>query len=527
MSTYGKAYSNDADYQKALQAFASNEDMIASHNSNESWQLGHNKFSDLSPAVFKSRLMRKKRSPPFAPVATELLEHATTAPTSLDWVAKGAVTPVKDQANCGSCWAFGTTGAIEGAYQVASGKLLSLSEQNLVSCSFNGDAGCGGGEQSDALCWTYHNGGLCTEADYPYISGGGKDGYACNKTCSAAVTVAGYKAVPKGNEAALLQAVLLGPVTIGIDAAADAFMLYKSGIIDSKCGNELDHAVLIVGFGSGAANAGAAKPYWTVKNSWNTDWGEKGYLRVVRDKNMCGVADGALYAIGASAVSGSPAPTPPSKECPALPAPTPRLPLAYSVNATQTWGDPSFPSSGIVAVSYTKQWMLNTGYYLLAPESNLWRCDLNPKAEFPGKMYSINDKNKCVDGSTTDPPLNCPWSRWSDELMNGLVSAAKQTSGKACPVSPYGGGVEKGTLCDSYIAGAGSDFVTTFWLTSKDNAPVKEVQVLSGKQGFTVTTFFSDWKVGEPDAKLFKIPKGCPKTDEVTNVLDATSNIVV
>merc|ERR1711959_132866 len=133
--------------------------------------------------------------------------------TSIDWVAKGAVTPVKDQANCGSCWAFGTTGAIEGAYFVASGKLISLSEQNLVSCSFNGNAGCGGGEQSDALCWVYHNEGLCAEAEYPYVSGGGKDGYACKTDCKKAVTVSGYKAVPKGNEDALMQAVLLGPVT--------------------------------------------------------------------------------------------------------------------------------------------------------------------------------------------------------------------------------------------------------------------------------------------------------------------------
>merc|ERR1712048_845181 len=158
-----------------------------------------------------------------------------------------------------------------------------------------------------------------------------------------------------------------------------------------------------------------------------------------------------------------------------------------------------------------QQKMINTGYYLMAPEIKLYRCDLDPKSKFPGKTYYIDDSNKCIDGSKADPPMNCPWSRWTDELMNGLVSANHTSSGKPCPISPYGGGVPKGTLCDSYITGAGTDFETTFWMTSKGAEPVKEYQVLKGKQGFSVTTYFSDWTVGEPDAKVFNIPKGCPK----------------
>merc|ERR1712187_115729 len=375
-------------------------------------------------------------------------------------------------------------------------------------------------------CWVYHNNGLCTEADYPYITGGGKDGYACRTNCSRAVTVSGYKAVPKGNEDALLQALLLGPVTIGIDAAADAFMLYKSGILDGKCGKQLDHAVLIVGYGVGSANAEAGKPYWKIKNSWNTDWGEKGYLRVVRGKDMCGVADGALYPVGARAAPSTPGPTPPTNQCPKIPPPAPRLPLAYSVNATQTWsGD--LPSSGIIAVSYMQQKMINTGYYLLKPEMKLYRCDLNPTIQFPGKTYYINDSKTCIDGSKADPPMNCPWSRWTDELMNGLVSANHMSTGKPCPISPYGGGVPKGTLCDSYVTGTGTDFVTTFWLTSKGAAPVKEYQVMKGQQGFSVTTYFSDWKVGEPDAKLVSRPQGWRNEAAEPFVLDDADSIVV
>merc|ERR1712178_637594 len=144
---YGKTYNSKAEYQSALNAFAANEERIASHNSQGlSWELGHNQFSDLTKAQMKQRFLRAKPPPAHLEVATELLNATATPPASLDWVAKGAVTPVKDQANCGSCWAFSTTGAIEGAYQVKTGKLLSLSEQNLVSCSFNGNLGCGGGE---------------------------------------------------------------------------------------------------------------------------------------------------------------------------------------------------------------------------------------------------------------------------------------------------------------------------------------------------------------------------------------------
>jgi len=220
---YSKSYASANSYSTALQNWLANDARIRKHNADEtsSWSLGHNQFSDLTPQEYGRRLGGK--SPPSTTVTVGLPALTGPLPDSIDWVSRGAVTPVKDQGNCGSCWAFSTTGAIEGAFQRATGKLLSLSEQNLVSCSFNGDLGCGGGEQSDALCWTYHNKGLCEEKAYPYSSGGGQDGRQCLANCTPAVTVTGYHSIPKGNETALMEAIQHGPVAIGLDASQSAF----------------------------------------------------------------------------------------------------------------------------------------------------------------------------------------------------------------------------------------------------------------------------------------------------------------
>jgi C1A family cysteine protease len=516
---YGKTYNSKAEYQSALNAFAANEERIASHNSQGlSWELGHNQFSDLTKAQMKQRFLRAKPPPAHLEVATELLNATATPPASLDWVAKGAVTPVKDQANCGSCWAFSTTGAIEGAYQVKTGKLLSLSEQNLVSCSFNGDLGCGGGEQTDGFCWTYHNKGICTEADYPYVSGGGQDGQACNpKHCTPAVTVSGYKAVPKGDENALMQALLLGPVAIGMDASEEPFFMYKKGIIDSpKCGKAIDHAILLVGYGTENG-----KNYWKVKNSWNKSWGEGGYLRVARGKDMCAVADGASYPIGtgpASSAAPSPAPT---AQCPKIAPPPPRLPEAYSVNVTQTWGDPKFPGSGMFYVSNNKLMLANSGYMML-DETQLYRCDKDQKATIPGQEYLLQLKDpmnpkkgqKCTTDPTGTDSMICPWSRWSNEIMSQFISAELKTASVACPKNPY---VEQpelaGKMCSLYqynvpADGTSAEMDTSYWMTT-DGIPVKEYQVLKGKQGFKLSTWYSNYKVGEPSQSVFAIPKFC------------------
>jgi hypothetical protein len=448
-------------------------------------------------------------------VARELQTVAVAAPTSLDWVVQGAVTPVKDQSNCGSCWAFSTTGAIEGAYQIASGKLVSLSEQNLVSCSFNGNAGCGGGEQTGAFCWTYHNKGLCKEADYPYISGAGQDGWTCQTNCTKAVTVTGYKAVPKGSESALLQALLLGPVAIGVDASETPFYMYKKGIIDSpKCGKKIDHAVLLVGYGAGSVSEETVggTQYWKVKNSWNKSWGEAGYLRIAKGKDLCAIADGASYPTGTEDASKA-APSPPAtKTCPMIPPPPPRLPESYSVNVTQTWGDPKYPGSGMFYVS-NGALTLNIAGYMMLDETKLYRCDIDRNATIPGHEYYIHTNGKCdKDPTGADESMTCPWSRWADEIMSQLITAAPTDKNKPCPKNPYAAVDENaGAMCNSYTSGAGTDYITEFWLTTA-GVPVKENQVLKGPKGFTVTTYYSDFKTAEPAASVFNIPSKCAKT---------------
>ncbi len=321
---HAKKYESAEAEASALAAFASNEAIILEHNAQDlSYKLGHNKYSDMTWDEFKNTVMSDiftNRSPNNMVREHITLEGTAAPPADVDWVAKGAVTPVKDQARCGSCWAFSTTGSVEGAYQIAGNQLTSLSEEDLVQCDDNGDHGCNGGLMDNAFEWIEKN-GICTEADYPYTSGTGITG-KCKKTCTPAVTVTGFKDVPANDEDALLAAVAQGPVSVAIEADKSAFQLYKSGVLDSRmCGHQLDHGVLTVGYGT---DASLNKDYWKVKNSWGATWGEEGYIRMVRGKNMCGIAAQASYPKGAKTlgpIPPSPPPTPPSPPSPPGPAP--------------------------------------------------------------------------------------------------------------------------------------------------------------------------------------------------------------
>lgn len=181
-------------------------------------------------------------------------------PKSIDWTTKGAVTAVKNQGQCGSCWAFSTTGSLEGAYYLKSGNLRSLSEQQLVDCDRKKDQGCNGGLMDNAFDFVSANGGLCQETDYPYT---GVDG-SCQTTCKDVLgtTVTTHTDVDS-TEAALMSAIAQQPVSIAIEADQRGFQFYSSGVFSGSCGTTLDHGVLAVGYGI-VDN----QPYWKVKNSW-------------------------------------------------------------------------------------------------------------------------------------------------------------------------------------------------------------------------------------------------------------------
>ncbi|XP_066272252.1 digestive cysteine proteinase 2-like [Branchiostoma lanceolatum] len=214
---------------------------------------------------------------------------------TVDWRQKGAVTKVKNQGLCGSCWAFSATGSLEGQHFLKTGTLVSLSEQNLVDCSHEiGNKGCAGGYMEQAFVYIRDNGGIDTEECYPYKAENQKCHY--NVTCNGA-TLRSYRLVfPLFDEKALQRAVgTIGPISVSIDATRASFRHYSHGVYDEpKCSpTKFNHGVLAVGYGSSNGS-----DYWLVKNSWGTDWGMEGYIMMSRNKhNQCGIASAAVYPV--------------------------------------------------------------------------------------------------------------------------------------------------------------------------------------------------------------------------------------
>jgi C1A family cysteine protease len=287
-----KAYLDQADERFRKQVFAANLQKIRQHNAEaadgeHTYTLAMNEFGDMTFEEFhakhtgflglRSRFSRTQN----------LANLSAPAVDSIDWTTKGAVTGVKDQGQCGSCWSFSATGSIEGAWFLSKGKLISLSEQQLMDCSGDeGNYSCEGGLMDYAFEYVIQNGGICTEASYPYTA---SDRSSCDP-CTNVVSISSYVDVGQ-TEAALQAAVTQQPVSVAIEADQAAFQFYSSGVLTGTCGTNLDHGVLAVGFGTLNGT-----PYWKVKNSWGGSWGMSGYVLIQKGKSQSGGQCGILMA---------------------------------------------------------------------------------------------------------------------------------------------------------------------------------------------------------------------------------------
>lgn len=292
--TYHKKYASEADQIKHFAIFMENARFIHENNAKtHSFSLELNEFADLDPEDLPLGLFIEENSN-ISTNGTVWMDVNTVLPEAVNWVDMGAVTKAKNQKDCGSCWAFSAVGAMEGAHFLKTGKLVSLSEQQLVDCAKPyGNKGCKGGKMDKAFKYVIETGGISSEKAYKYTASKGK----CQaKKVPLKAIITGYSDIPRYNELQLKAAVAQRPISIAIQANQKVFQLYKKGVIDHSCGHDLDHGVLLVGYGEEAG-----KPYWLVKNSWGKHWGEQGFVKILRDDGnqsgpgMCGVASYASY----------------------------------------------------------------------------------------------------------------------------------------------------------------------------------------------------------------------------------------
>jgi len=296
INDHQKVYNSAVEFQHRFQIFKENLLIIEELNSrNSSAKFGITRFADLTPKEFKEEYLAPLPEYMTAgddsiPVAKISDEDVMGAPASVDWRNNGAVTPIKNQGQCGSCWAFSAVGNLEGQWFLAGNTLVGLSEQNLVDCDhecINGscDAGCDGGLMPNAWTYIMDNGGIDTESSYPYTA---EDGTCKYNASSIGAKVKSWTMIP-GNETLMAAyCAANGPVSVAVEA--DSWQFYIEGVFeDPFCGTALDHGVLIVGYGNEIDWFGEYIEFWIIKNSWGTSWGEDGYIRLERGSNQCGI----------------------------------------------------------------------------------------------------------------------------------------------------------------------------------------------------------------------------------------------
>ncbi|GKC60724.1 low-temperature-induced cysteine proteinase-like protein [Tanacetum coccineum] len=317
---HGKFYNAINEKENRFQIFKDNLRYIDEHNSGDhSYKLGLNKFADLTNDEYKltytgaKTIDSKRKANGVKKSDRYSVRSGDALPESVDWRTTGAVAPVKDQGSCGSCWAFSTIGSVEAVNQIVTGDLITLSEQELVDCDTSYNEGCNGGDMDYAFAFIVKNGGIDTDTDYPYT---GKDGKCDSSRKNAkVVSIDSYEDVPVNDEYALQNAAANQPITVAIEGGGRDFQFYTSGVFTGSCGTQLDHGVVVVGYGTEDG-----KDYWIVRNSWGAEWGESGYIRMERNindkKGKCGIAMEASYPIKSGLNPPNPGPSPPAPVTP-------------------------------------------------------------------------------------------------------------------------------------------------------------------------------------------------------------------
>lgn len=291
-------------FLKRYENFKDNFDYIEdwNQNSNSDTVLGLNDYADLSNQEYRQLYLGTNIDASgfieeeYHNTRNNIFNNDDDLPNHLDWRIRGAVSHVKNQGQCGSCYTFSTTGSLEGANFIATGKMTTLSEQQLVDCTRDYEnEGCDGGLMIPSFQYIIDNGGINTEEAYPYI---GKESTCKFNPSQIGAKMSAIGNVTRGSEESLLRAIQIAPVAVAIDAGQRSFQLYKSGVYyDSGCSRiYLSHAVLLVGYGTDETSV--IPDYYIIKNSWGTEWGDQGYIYMARNmKNSCGVATMASYPI--------------------------------------------------------------------------------------------------------------------------------------------------------------------------------------------------------------------------------------